>query len=272
MLHPLAPVQIHYATPNGALESHPTALLDGRAALPTLEFAATGFTLQRNIISNPDWTDPNWINDTHRCHIRKLAMQFSRCDEAIVYPGIVRGPKSLVDHDDHLPIQVAHSDFTDDYRPMVLNPSRAYAKFLSPLLAEAGSSYTRINAAKRILVLQFWRNTGAINADLPLAIADASSVPYSALHRETVVQYGGDTLEFETFLVKPPATPNAYRWHHFAKMQHDEVLIFRTYDSQLEETGQPYWTPHCAFVNPDPEASGQARQSLEMRALCLFDR
>lgn len=272
MLQTRASVQINYVTPDGALESHPAALIDGRAALSNLDFAEAGFTLQRNIVHNPTWADSKWINDIHRCDIRKLAMQFSHCDEAIVYPGIIRGPKSLVFHDDHLPIQVAHSDFTDDFRPMVLNPSRPYGKFLSPLLAAAGSSYARLNAAKRILVLQFWRNTGAINSDLPLAIADASSVPYSALHRETVPQYGGEPLEFETFLVKPPAAQNAYRWHHFSKMQPDEVLIFRTYDSQAEEAGRPYWTPHCAFVNPDPEASTEPRQSLEMRALCLFDR
>lgn len=272
MLQPRAPSQIHYATPDGTLESHPATLLDGRAALPSLEFASTGFTLQRNIVNNPAWTDSNWINGSHRDDIRRLAMQFSHCDEAIIYPGIIRGPKSLVAHDDHLPIQVAHSDFTDDFRPMVLNPSRPYGQFLGPLLAAAGSSYARLNAAKRILVLQFWRNTGPINPDLPLAIADARSVPYAALHRETVAHYGGEALEFETFLVKPPATPKTYRWYHFAKMQHDEVLIFRTYDSQLEETGQPYWTPHCAVDNPDPQASRQARQSLEVRALCLFDR
>ena len=107
MLHPLAPVEINYVSPDGTRESHPTALLDGRAVLSTLDFAATGFTLQRNIVSNPAWTDSNWINETHRRDMRKLAMQFSHCDEAIVYPGIVRGPTSLVDHDDHLPIQVA---------------------------------------------------------------------------------------------------------------------------------------------------------------------
>ncbi len=271
MLQPLEPVQINYATPDGDLESHAETLYDGRAALPSLEFATTGFTLQRNQVKHPSWTDPNWINGSHREDIRQLAIQFSHCDEAIVYPGIIRGPKTLVAHDDHLPIQVAHSDFTDDFRPMVLNPTRPYAQFLSPLLAAAGSSYTRLNAAKRILVLQFWRNTGAINPDLPLAIADASSIPYGALHRETVAQYGGEPIEFETFMLKPPASPNAYRWYHFPKMQQDEVLIFRTYDSQLEEAGQPYWTPHCAFQNTDPDARLRPRHSLEMRALCLFD-
>ena len=121
-------------------------------------------------------------------------------------------------------------------------------------------------------MLQFWRNTGPINPDLPLAIADASSVPYQALRREVVDQYGGEPLSFETFLLKPQATRNAYRWYHFPNMRQDEVLIFRTYDSQLEEAGKPYWTPHCAFENTDLEARKRPRQSLEMRALCLFDR
>ena len=153
---------------------------------------------------------------------------------------------------------------------MALNPARPYSAFLGPHLTAAGLTYADLNAAKRLLMLQFWRNTGPVNPDFPLAIADAGSVPYHALARETVTEYAGQSLAFETFLLKSPDAKQSYRWFTFPSMTADEVLIFRTYDSRQEDAALPYWTPHTAFPNPDPAARDRFRYSCEMRALCLF--
>jgi len=265
----LEQADIHYVTASGEMATRRETLFDGRQALAHQDFVTTGFTLQRHISAVTNWSDDDAIDQHHRPEIYNLAKQFSHCDEVVVYPGLRRGPRHTVSHDDHLPIQMAHSDFTDDYRSMVLNPARPYAQFLKPLLKEASLSYQQLNAAKRLLVLQFWRNTGPVNPDYPLAITDASSVPYQNLRRETVETYGDETLAIETFLVTPPNDKD-YRWFTFSDLNHDEVIIFRTYDSDLEVAGLPFWTPHSAFLNSDPDAINRPRESLEMRALCLF--
>ena len=153
---------------------------------------------------------------------------------------------------------------------MILNPARPYSTFFAPCLEAAGITYKELNAAKRLLMLQFWRNTGPVNPDFPLAIADARSVSHHGLARRTVNEYAGETLAFETFLLTPPNPKQPYQWYTFPNMTQEEVLIFRTYDSRQEEKGLPYWTPHSAFANPDPASAEQFRTSVEMRVLCLF--
>ena len=266
----MKPVTLHYLDHDESILPHLETLQDGRQALAQLDFSEVGFTLQRHRSSITDWRDEEAINRTHQREIMQLAQRFSHCDAVIGYPAILRGPAEASRHDDHLPIQIAHSDFTDDYRPMVLNPARPYGTFFAPCLEAAGISYRELNAAKRLLMLQFWRNTGPLNPDFPLAIADARSVPHHALERRTVNEYAGETLAFETFLLQPPNQKQAYRWYTFPNMTEEEVLIFRTYDSRQEERGLPYWTPHCAFANPDPASAEQFRTSVEMRVLCLF--
>ena len=47
-------------------------------------------------------------------------------------------------------------------------------------------------------------------------------------------------------------------------------VAFRAYDSDRVAKGEPFWTPHSAFVDPTVPADAPARESLEMRAICLF--
>lgn len=270
MLQSVDSVTLHYLGNNEAMESHQETLYDGRQALAQLDFSEVGFTLQRHRSNITNWLDEEAINRDHKREIMQLALQFSHCDAVVGYPAIIRGPAEAVRHEDHLPIQIAHSDFTDDYRPMILNPSRPYSAFLEPHLRDAGINYKDLNAAKRLLMLQFWRNTGPVNPDFPLAIADARSVPHHALQRRTVTDYAGETLAFETFFLKPPDRKRPYQWYTFPNMTHEEVLIFRTYDSRQEEAGLPYWTPHSAYSNPDKSSATQFRNSVEMRVLCIF--
>ena len=50
----------------------------------------------------------------------------------------------------------------------------------------------------------------------------------------------------------------------------DEVVAFRTYDTDLVAAGATYFTPHSAFRDPDVEVGNPARFSIELRVLCVF--
>ena len=52
-------------------------------------------------------------------------------------------------------------------------------------------------------------------------------------------------------------------------MQIDEVVAFRTYDSDMVASGEPYWTPHGAVRDPEVELGQPARSSIELRATKL---
>jgi hypothetical protein len=53
-------------------------------------------------------------------------------------------------------------------------------------------------------------------------------------------------------------------------MQIDEVVAFRTYDSEMVASGTAYWTPHGAVRDPEVELGQPARSSVELRATCVF--
>ena len=37
------------------------------------------------------------------------------------------------------------------------------------------------------------------------------------------------------------AVPEAHRWMTFPEMTRDEVVVFRAYDSECAEAGEPFW-------------------------------
>ena len=70
-------------------------------------------------------------------------------------------------------------------------------------------------------------------------------------------------------IAHPDGTP-AHAWYVFPEMTPDEVVAFRTYDTELVKEGKTWFTPHSAFPDPDVEAGKPARFSIELRVMCLF--
>ena len=92
----------------------------------------------------------------------------------------------------------------------------------------------------------------------------------SELQPFRVPVYAGMRLEFETFGVSPPACPDDHRWYTFPDLRIEEVIAFRTYDSRCADADRPFWTPHTAFRDPNAGEAPPPRESLEMRALCVW--
>lgn len=252
-------------------EPTPVTINNGRYALDSLDFEHCGFTLLEHHSRVTDWRNEQLVNEIHVPEIEELAMEFTGCDQALAYSALIRSPATAREIADYAPIESVHSDYTEDYQSMVTNPSHSYFKFLEPLLKRDGLDYKVLQEARRIMVVQFWRNIGAILPDFPLAICDAETVDRSELVVVEVPVYGGQRLDFEAFAVRPPLPPAAHAWYTFPRLELNEVLTFRTFDSLCVEEGRPFWTPHTAFRDPNAGPDAPQRESVEMRALCLFN-
>ncbi len=261
---------LNYSDADGAAIV-PVAIHNGRDQLADRDFDECGFTLLQHQSAVRDWCDHDHVADVHRPEIEVLANQFLGCDTALVYQPLIRSPAAAMDQADYAPIEFVHSDFTEDYRPMVQEEGRPYQEFFVGLLREQGLGLEDIRAAKRVVMLQFWRNTGAARPDRPFALCDASSVPRSDLSVFTVPEYGGEQLEFQTFSVQPPPVSGAHRWFTFPELTDGEVVLLRTYDSRCIDENRAFWTPHSAFVDTTVGPDAPLRESVEMRALCLFN-
>ncbi|MEM7219566.1 MAG: CmcJ/NvfI family oxidoreductase [Pseudomonadota bacterium] len=241
---------------------------DGRSAPDAFSWQTNGFELRRLPSAVTDWNDATQHTGIHADEVTAFATAETGCDAVLFYPPLLRSPKAAQESADYAPIPTAHSDYTEDYGPMLGDTGHPYHALISPSMIRAGVDPGRIRDCRRILTLQLWRNLGpALMAD-PLCVADARTVPRDKLVPLRVETYGGHEAQFDAFGVLPADDDAPYRWVTFPEMQPDEVLLFRAFDSDRVAAQRPFWTPHCAF--PDPRGAGTPRSSIEMRAICLF--
>ena len=74
---------------------------------------------------------------------------------------------------------------------------------------------------------------------------------------------------FDSFVGLPPDGDDN-EWYVFPEMQPEEVVLFRAYDSDRAASGEPFWTLHTAFRDPNQPADAPGRESIETRGICLF--
>jgi hypothetical protein len=244
-------------------------VLDGRKVQPT--FDEEGFQLIEHRSEIGDWHDQEDVDTVHAREVADLARSFTRCDATVVYPSILRNPASAAQTPDYAPVELVHSDYSEDYRAMVSDPSRRYSEYIGPLLEQEGLTAADLASASRLMVFQLWRNTGPVEADRPLALCDVRGIGADRLQRFLVPQYGGLNLEFETTLFAGPRHGATDRWITFPRMERHEAIVFRTYDSDRAREGGAFWTPHSAFTDPSVPATAEHRRaSVEMRVLCVW--
>ena len=257
------------AAADDSVEPTEVAIYDGRrATLPGWQ--TCGFELMPHVSAIDDWNDETAIQQAHYAEISALARALTGCDHALVSSHIKRDPEQAAKHPDLGPIEFVHSDFAATYREHVIDFYRGDTIEASRVLAGAGIDANDVARARRMAIVQFWRNIGEPRMDRPLAFCDARTVAPAELRVLPVHNYAGGGGFFETLGVVAPRTPAAHRWYVFPAMQSDEVVVFRTFDTDRVASGEPFWTPHSAFADPAVEPGKPSRRSIELRATCLF--
>ena len=228
-----------------------------------------GFELTSHVCGSVDWNNDPQVATDYYPSMEALARDLAGCDHALIAGHIHRNPTAAAQHSDFAPIQYAHSDFTESYGDLIRHRYAESEPDTQATLERANIGQEDVLNARRILILQFWRNIGSPNMDLPLAFCDARTVQAEDLVAYHIPEYGGEVSSFDTFGVTRPAIDGAHKWFVYPEMTPDEVIAFRTFDSDMVETKQHFWTPHSAFVDPTVRAP-YARHSIEVRATCLF--
>lgn len=263
---------MNYLAPNGVGAETTTvrvAINDGRTdELPGGDMC--GFELVPHSCAIADWDDESEIACAHYAEMEALARRLTGCDFALVSGHIRRNPEQAARHADLGPISFVHSDFATSYGDLIRRRYQQPEAQTREALRRAGATADDVISARRLLILQFWRNTGPPKMDLPIAFCDARSVPAEDLRTLPVQDYAGGGFDFETLGVIAPEDPDRHRWYTFPEMRADEVVAFRTYDSSRVSAHEPFWTPHSAFEDPDVPRGQPSRRSIELRASCFF--
>jgi hypothetical protein len=224
---------------------------DARGQQMTLDGA--GFTLCKHSSAVADFTDRAAVDAIHRREVVELVGTLSGADLVLVNnPGVLRFSERSEKSgklDNSRPARFAHVDISD-------TTAAAFAHRAAP--AERRVS--------RFVHYNIWRAISEPPQDVPLAVCDARTVMPADLIPADAVFNSPNQPEwsFEGLVV---AHNPAHRWHWFSDMTRDEVLVFKTNDSDLERA---HCVPHVAFDNPKAGAHVAPRASIEMRAIALW--
>lgn len=185
---------------------------------------------------------------------------------------------------DHFPGPVIESYFgemeellrkvTGAVRVIIFSPVlRLAVRGISPAFP-AHADFTENEAIKRVhellpegtngrfALIQAWRPLFSVGKH-PLGLIDNRTVSPSDL---MVVRKQFATKKVHD-LYRLKWNPD-HRWFYFPNMNQNEVLVFKGYDS---DKSKPSFTPHCAFVDPDSLPDAPERESVDVRALALFE-
>ena len=255
--------------PGAARPQREVEILDGRLAeLPGWQ--ECGFQLVQHASAVADWDDEAQLSTTHHPEMEELAREMTGADVALVSGHIKRSPDTAQRHSQLSPITFVHSDFADTHVDIIRSSYRNARPGSAETLARQGLTADAVEQARRIVILQFWRNIGPAKMDYPLAFCDARTVRREQSRAFHVANYAGTGASFDALGILAPDDASDNAWYAFPELSPDEVVAFRTYDTDIVREGGTYFTPHSAFRDPEVPVGQPARRSIELRATCLF--
>jgi hypothetical protein len=244
-------------------------ILDARAT-PLPGWEECGFELVRRPSAVADWDDDREIAEVHYAETETLARELTGCDLAMVSDHVRRRAVSAGEGKAQSPVHLVHSDFAAGYDAVIRTAYRDVRGRGAATLARTGATAQDVETARRLVMMQFWRNLGPARMDFPVAFCDARTVSPDEVRPFRYTGYVAGGRSFEALAVERSERTALHRWFVYPEMTPDEVVVFRTYDTELVGSGATYFTPHSAFHDPGVEPGHPGRASIELRVMCLW--
>ncbi|HUI60820.1 MAG TPA: CmcJ/NvfI family oxidoreductase [Steroidobacteraceae bacterium] len=237
------------------LEERLVNIEDARARQDPPSLEREGFALfgHRSVVQ--DFRDSAAVARIHPAEIEELILKLSGAARAVVSsPGVLRFSERSADSgrlNNSRPARFIHIDVSDPTARMFADRSRPSEVNRPP---------------RRFAHYNVWRVLSPPPQDVPLAVCDARSLaPQDLVAADAIFDVQGQPeWSFEGLVVR--FNP-AHRWSYFPNMHRDEVIVFKTNDS---DPAHPHHVPHTAFDDPTCPPGAVPRASIEMRAVAYW--
>jgi hypothetical protein len=226
---------------------------NARNADPAPSLEREGFELVRHVSAIADLRDSSQA-ERHIGEIHELLLEVSRADAVAVTPhGVLRFSERSPDSgrlDNSRPARFVHVDVSD----------------ATAVVFAAQANPHPDRRVRRFCQYNVWRALSPPPQDAPLAVCDARSVEPADLVAADAVFDVRDAPEwtFEALVVR--GNPR-HRWFYFRDMNRDEVLVFKTNDS---DRSRSHCVPHVAVDDASCPPDTPARVSIEMRGTAYW--
>ncbi|MDB5407614.1 MAG: hypothetical protein JWL84_2526 [Rhodospirillales bacterium] len=234
----------------GTPDPHEVVIADGRPEAARFSLERNGFRFLRHDTAVADFYDPDQVRRVYYPEIEALVKRESGAQRVVVFDHTLRTADDAAREALKLRevVQRVHNDYTEWSGPQRVRD----------VLPEEADALLK----RRFAIIQVWRPIRLPVESFPLAICDAVSLaPKDLVVSER--RYPNRIGQTYAITYNP-----AHRWYAFPRMQRDEALIFKVYDSLAD--GRARWTAHTAFDDPTAPPDAKPRESIEIRTLAFF--
>ena len=221
---------------------------DARPIEGELELDMNGFKLVPSTIRIENPADSDLIKSRVYPEVEKLVAAQTGAKKVVVFEHVVRLSRSDGTRPLAPPVNLVHNDYTESSAP-------ARARQILPE-QEAGE-LLKGRFAQFIL----WQPLRPVMA-WPLALADARTIDNEDLAVAKLI------FEDRSIEIYHGVFSATHRWRYFSRMQLDEAILFKCYDSARD--GRARFGLHSAFDDPNSEADAPPRESIEIRSFAFF--
>jgi hypothetical protein len=245
------PEMAHMAVPP-QYQQREMSVRDGRPLRDTFNLDTHGFVFVDHATQVTDFTSEAERKSVYEQEVQALIRKHSGAAEVLVFDHTIRvGDEQMQKAlDARPPVKGVHNDYTEASAPQrlrdILGDAEAERRF-----------------SKRWAIIQVWRPIrGTVLID-PLGICDGRSIPQKGFIR-VERRYKDRTGEVYHIAHNP-----AHAWFYFPRMERNEALVFKVFDSDASKTSR--FTAHSSFDDPDTPAGAPPRESIETRTFAFFD-
>jgi hypothetical protein len=245
------PEMEHTANPP-QYEQHEMAIRNGRPLRDTFRLDTHGFVFVSHETQVKDFTDEAERKRVYDPEVQALIKKYSGAGEVVVFDHTIRigDEPGRAAAKARPPVKGVHNDYTENSAP----------RRLRDIL---GDEEAERRMQKRWAIIQVWRPIRRTVVIDPLGICDARSIPHEGfilLQR----RYRHRTAEVYHIAYNP-----AHIWYWFPRMERNEALVFKVFDSDASKTAR--FTAHSAFDDPGTPADAWPRESIETRTFAFWD-
>ena len=235
----------------GRYETQTVSVQDGRPIAGNLSLDREGFALVHHDTRVTDFYDPQQIETVYNPEIEVLIKRETGAKDVVVFDHTLRAGDDGIRKEKLVrePVQRAHNDYT-----VRSGPRRVQDWF--------GEEDAKPLLERRFAIINIWRSTVGSVEEFPLAICDARSV---AMGDFVISERRAKERVGETYRL---AYNPAQQWFYFPRMQRNEAMLIKSYDSA--EDGRARFTPHTAIADPNTPENAPPRQSIETRVFAFF--
>jgi hypothetical protein len=249
------PVGYNYEPPpgvpvrTGKSEEHWVPIRDARPLIGQLSLDREGFVLLRQQTAVQNFYNEDEIASVYYPECERVVKQATGATRVVAFDHIVRNAAMAAkDKTIKIPAKRMHDDYTAWSAPQRVRDLMG---------AEAEKLLQH-----RFAIINLWRPIRGPVLESPLALCDAQSLSEENLVASDL-KYPDRTGETYAVTYNP-----GQRYYYFPKMQPNEAVLIRCFDSALE--GAHRFSGHTGFDDPNSPPDAPPRESLEVRTLVFY--